>query len=270
MYEAISQARNAIQAYNTALQAASSNITNMNVSGYKRIDVSFQSIFEKVLSRGTAAAGDMGGTNPIQFGQGMGVSETSVDFTEGEYITGKSLDLAISGQSLFVVSPDGGFSYLYTRSGNFEIDAAGNLTSNGMPVYGIDGAGALVPISNLPSGNSADYQWQADGTLQYSADGGTTWTSTGFRIALTSFPNPNGLVQAQGTTFAETPASGNAFGAQAPGGAFGAVRPGQIEQSNVFYLGETIDALEAQRAMSANLAVIRLASDMISEFIKAV
>lgn len=270
MFETMSQAKNAIQAYNIALQAASSNITNMSVTGYKRVDVSFQSIFEKVLSRGTAAEADMGGTNPIQFGQGMGVSGVSVDFSAGEYTTGKSLDLAISGKGLFVVSPDGGFSYLYTRAGNFEIDSAGNLTSNGMPVYGLDSSGAMVPISNLPSGNSADYRWQADGTLQYSADGGTTWTSTGYRIALTYFPNPNGLVQAQGTTFAETPASGTPADGQAPGAAVGSVKPGYLEQSNVFYLGETIDALEAQRAMSANLSIIRLASEMISEFIKAV
>ena len=267
MLDMMSQAKNAIEAYNTALRASSSNIANMNVTGYKRLDVSFQSIFEKVLSRGTAAYNNVGGTNPRQYGQGMALSSVSVDFSPGELIEGSSLDLAISGQGMLIVTPDGGNSYLYTRSGNFEVDASGTLTTNGMMVYGLDNSGNMVPISNLPSGNKADYQWLADGTLQYSSDGGSTWTSTGYRIALTYFPNPGGLAQAQGTTFAETSASGSPADAQAPGGAVGAIRGGQLEQSNVFYLGETLDALEIQRAMSGNLTVIRMASDMISQFI---
>lgn len=267
MLDIMSQAKNAIVSYNSALEAASANIANMNVTGYKRVDVSFQSIFEKVLSRGTAAQGTMGGTNPRQFGQSMSVSNVSLDFSAGEYISGSGLDLAISGQGLFVLSPDGGNSHLYTRAGNFEVDAFGNLTSNGMQVYGLDDSGNMIPISNLPSGSKSDYRWLGDGTLEYSADGGNTYTSTGYRIALTYFANPGGLTQARGTAFAESPASGSAAAAQAPGGAVGSIKPGQLEQSNVFYLGETIDALELQRAMDGNLTVIRMASDMISQFI---
>jgi flagellar hook protein FlgE len=267
MLDMITQAKNSIEAYNTALKATSSNIANMNVTGYKRLDVSFQSIFEKVLNRGTAAGGGMGGTNPRQYGQGMSVSNISVDFSSGEYAEGTGLDLAISGEGMLILSPDGGSSYLYSRNGNFAADADGNLTSNGMQVYGLNNSGSLVPITGLPSGNKADYRWQPDGTLEYSSDGGQTYTPTGYRIALTYFSNPNGLAQAQGTSFAETPASGSPASASAPGGAVGSVKPGYLEQSNVFYLEETIEALDIQRAMNGNLTVIRMASDMISQFI---
>jgi flagellar hook protein FlgE len=267
MLDMMSQAKNAIEAYNAALKASSANIANMNVTGYKKLGVSFQSIFERVLSRGTAAQADQGGTNPLQLGQGMGLATVELDFTSGEYLDGNSIDLAISGQGLFIVSPDNGVSQYYTRAGSFAVDSNGSLTSNGMQVYGLNSSGAVVPITGLPSGNKADYQWQSDGTLEYSADGGTTFTATGYRIALTYFPNPNGLVQYQGTSLAETPASGSAAAAQAPGGAVGSVQPGKLEQSNVQYLAETIDSLELQRAMSGNLTVIRMASDMISQFI---
>ncbi len=271
MLDMMQQAQNAIEAYNTALRATTSNIANMNVSGYKKLDVSFQSIFERVLSRGTAAQANMGGTNPKQFGQGMALSGVSVDFSAGELIEGSELDLAVSGQGLFIVSPDGGNTYLYTRAGDFEIDAYGNLTSNGMQAYGLDASNNMVPISNLPSGNKANYRWQPDGTLEYTTDPTATtptYTPTGYRIALTYFPNPNGLAQAQGSSFAETPASGSPADAQAPGtGAVGMVVPNFHEQSNVNYLQETIDAMELQRAMSGNLTVIRMASDMISQFI---
>ncbi|MFC1637580.1 flagellar hook-basal body protein [Candidatus Margulisiibacteriota bacterium] len=267
MLDMMSQAKNAIEAYNTALKASSANIANMNVTGYKRLDVSFQSIFERLINRGTAANGQTGGTNPKQYGQGMTISSVSVDFSDGDYSSASGLDLAISGQSLFVVSPDEGDNYHYTRAGNFEIDPDGSLLSNGMKVYGVDGSGNLVPITSLPSGNKNDYQWQSDGSLEYSSDGGSTFNATGFRIALTYFANPSGLAQAQGTAFMETAASGSPATFSAPGGAYGSIKPGMLEQSNVFYLGETIDSMEIQRAMSGNLTVIRLASDMISQFI---
>lgn len=259
----MSQAKNAIEAYNAALEASSSNIANMSVPGYKRVDVSFQSVFEKVLSRGYAAEGQTGGTNPRQFGQGMSIAETSVDFSAGETSTGTPIDLAISGEGLFIASADGGNSLLYTRNGNFSIDAYGSLTSNGLQVYGLDNAGNLVPITGLPSGDKSKYSWnEGNGTLSYNG------TSTGYRIALTYFANPSGLVQAQGTAFAATLASGNAANAQAPGGAVGSISAGNVEQSNVFYLSETIAALEIQKAMSANLSVIKMASDLISSFIQ--
>jgi flagellar hook protein FlgE len=271
MLDVMSQAQNAIEAYSEALKASSANIANMNVPGYKRIGVSFQSVFEKVLSRGTAAEGGAGGTNPRQLGQGMALAQTTIDLSAGDMTTGSALDLAISGSGFFIVSPDGGSSFLYTRAGNFEINASGTLTSNGLPVYGLDDSGNVVPITNLPSGNSANYKWLPNGTLQYTADPSVTppvYIDTGYHIALTYFANPSGLTQAQGTSFAETLASGSAAAAQGPGGAVGVIKPGLIEQSNVFFLAESIASLELQRALSANLSVIKLASDLVSSFIQ--
>ncbi len=266
MLDIMSQAQNAIEAYNTALKVTSSNIANMNVPGYKKLNVSFQSIFEDVLSQGTAASNNQGGSNPRQLGQGMALAGVNVDFAAGEYVTGSSLDLAVQGQGLFVVSPDGGRTYLYTRAGNFNIDSQGNLLSNGMQVYGLNASGSVTPISKLPSGTKTNYRWQADGTLEFASDG-INFTATGYRVALTYFSNAGGLTQAQGTAFAQSVASGAAASFQAPGGAAGSLKPGQLEQSNVFYLNETINALELQRAMSGNLTMLRLASDIISQFI---
>ena len=271
MLDVMTQAENAIEAYNQALQASSANIANMNVTGYKKIGVSFQSIFEKVLSNGSAATTSNGGTNPDQVGSGMSISQTTVDFSNGQTASGSSLDLAVQGNGLFIVSPDGGNTYLYTRAGNFSIDANGNLTSNNMQVYGLDSTGGLVAISNLPSGNKSNYQWLADGTLQFTADPTATtpnYINTGYSIALTYFTNPGGLAQAQGTSFAQTLASGAPAAAQGPGGSVGTVKPGQLEQSNVFFLGESVSSLEIQRAISANLSVVKLASDTISSFIQ--
>jgi len=270
MLDVMSQAKNAIEAYNSALKVSSANIANMNVPCYKKLNISFQSIFEKYLNSGSAASGSSGGTNPQQFGQGVAVSGVMVDTSAGETTAGSSLDLAIAGSGFFIVSPDGGNNYMYTRTGNFSIDSAGNLLSNNMQVYGLDNSGNLVPISNLRSGTRTNYQWLSDGRLQYTDDPTAVppvYTDTGYSIALTYFPNPSGLMQSQGTALAQTIASGSPAAAQGPGGFIGSLKPGQIEQSNVVYLAETITSLEMQRALSGNLNMVKMASDLISSFI---
>ena len=272
MLDMMSQAKNAIEAYNSALRASGSDIANVSVPGYKSLDVSFQSIFEKVLTRGTAAEAGMGGINPRQLGQGMSLSSVSIDFSQGEQVDGSNLDLYVQGQGLFIVSPDGGDSYLYTRA-RFELDDIGNLTSNGMQVYGLDSSDNLVPITGLkpPDYNPNLLSWTNDGRLaefdSTDFERANVRVYTPYRIALTYFPNPSGLTQAQGTTLAETIASGSPATAQDIGGAAGTIVPRKFEQSNVDYFSETIDTLALQRAVNSNLTIIRLASDMISQFI---
>jgi flagellar hook protein FlgE len=66
MLDIMTKAKNAIEAYNTQLRVSSANIANMSVNGYKKLDVSFQTVFERVLNGGTAASEGAGGTNPVQ------------------------------------------------------------------------------------------------------------------------------------------------------------------------------------------------------------
>ncbi|MBU0687652.1 MAG: flagellar hook basal-body protein [Candidatus Margulisbacteria bacterium] len=275
MLNLMRQAKNAIAAQEAALKIITSNIANMDTTGYKRLDISFQSIFEQILNRGSAAGStnNLGGTNPIQLGQGMGIADLKVDFSQGDLASGSNLDLAISGQGLFAVSDDGGTTFKYTRSGDFSINSAGNLvTSTGAQVYGFFGTGtSLIPITGLSSAlyNTNNLSFDSAGSLlEYTDD---TFTSvqadTGFRIALTYFNNPGGLIQSAGSTFEETDASGAPAAAALPGGAAGSVTARYTESSNVFYLSESLKSLEIQRAMNGNLTMIRLASDIISNFI---
>lgn len=285
MLDIMSRARDAIVAYNTALQVYSSNISNMSVAGYKRLDISFESIFERVLNGGSAANTfqGLGGTNPMQIGQGTTVANVKLDFTQGTFSSAGQYDLGISGQGLFMVSPDNGKTMLYTRSGNFHFDSDGYLrTETGMLVYGYPVTGG-VPTGDVEpikyTGTKENLvTWTKDGILcefpESIATPGTPDTTTdpinpnGYQISMTYFPNPSGLKQAQGTTFEQTLSSGEPQPYSPPGlGPVGTVYPRQLEQSNVFYLEETINSLEIQRAMSGNLSIVRMASDIISNFI---
>lgn len=266
MFDMMNQAANAIQVYDTALRVHNANIANLSVTGYKRLDISFQSVLDRMMSPGSGASlmSNLGGTNPKQFGQGVGIANVGIDFTAGAFANSTNeVDLGITGQGLFIVSNDGGSTYQYTRAGKFTKDKNNNLvTQTGMQVYGLNSSGAITPITGLTS-DISQYTWsEGSGELQLK-----NGTSTGFRIALTYFNNAGGLQQTSGTTFTETLASGSAATPTAPGGTAGTVSKGKVEQSNVFYLGESIEALEINRAISANLTSVKAASDLISSFI---
>ena len=278
MLDLMTQAKNAIEAYNTQLRINSSNISNMSVPGYKTMKISFQTIYEKLINQGTAAGADTGGTNPIQLGANVGIGSTSLDFSQGSVTEGQPLDMAVNGTGLFVVTPDDGTTKLYTRSGKFSIDSSGNLTTDtGMQVYGFSG-GILVPITGLSAYNTDRLSWTNDGQLaefNMKSDGVTVDYSsinryTGFNIALTTFPNTSGLEQGSGNTFIPTPASGEPLAYKSAGDTYGTVSPRNYEQSNVFYTGEIIDSMEAQRAMSGNLTMLRMISDEITNFINRI
>jgi len=280
MLDLLTRAKNAIEAYNTQLRLNSANIANMSVPGYKAMKISFQTIFERLLHGGTAATGEVGGTNPLQLGSNVGIGNVRLDFSQGTFAEGSNLDLAINGNGLFIVSPDEGRTMLYTRAGKFRIDSYGNLvTDTGMQVYGFSGAN-LVPITGLSGYDQIKLSWTSDGQLvEYTLDPHTNPPDpitnpvnryTGYSIALTSFANLSGLAQSYGNTFTETAASGAPLTYLGAGSTYGSVVPRNFEQSNVFYTGEIIDSMEAQRAMSGNLTIVRMISDEISNFINRI
>ena len=115
------------------------NIANMNTIGFKASNVNFSDIYYKTASTGQAPTGSMGGINPKQTGIGVQTASISRDFSSGTTLTtGLNTDLCISGSSFFTVaSPT--VEILYTRDGNFTVDADGHLvTSSGYKVLGTD------------------------------------------------------------------------------------------------------------------------------------
>jgi flagellar hook protein FlgE len=85
---------------------------------------------------------------------------------------------------------------------------------------------------------------------------------------LTTFGNTSGLAQAQSSTYAQTLASGTPSTPSVPGSAAGSLVVSAYEKSNVNYFEETIKVAELQRSISANLSMVKLASDMITSFIQ--
>jgi flagellar hook protein FlgE len=113
------------------------NISNVNTVAFKSGRVTFKEGFAQLLQGGSRPPGNQGGINPIQVGLGMQIGSVDTLMSQGNLeTTGLNTDVAIQGGSFFVARK-GGQSY-YTRSGNFQVDAQGQLVSptNGFIVQG--------------------------------------------------------------------------------------------------------------------------------------
>jgi flagellar hook protein FlgE len=100
------------------LNVTSNNIANSNTTGFKQSRAEFGDVFAASaagLSRNAIGAGVRLEKVAQQFGQG------NVDFT------GRSLDLALSGEGFFTLSASG--ATVYSRAGNFGTDRDGYVVN---------------------------------------------------------------------------------------------------------------------------------------------
>ena len=121
MIDALYNGISGLNVNQSALDAQTNNISNVNTVGYKSDKISFADLMYQ---------------NSI--GKGASVASVSKDFTQGNLKkTNNPLDIAIQGTGYFIVK--GSTAELnYTRSGNFRIAADGTLQMpNGYNVQGI-------------------------------------------------------------------------------------------------------------------------------------
>jgi len=128
-----------IKACQTKIDVISDNVSNMNTAGFKSSQVTFENVLARTLSSGSSPSGNVGGSNPMQIGLGVGISDISRNFTGGTVqTTGRSTDLNVQGNGFFSVQNPEGATYL-TRAGNFSLDSNGNMTTpKGLMVLGTD------------------------------------------------------------------------------------------------------------------------------------
>ena len=129
MFTSFSTALSALDATSTAIDVVGNNLANMDSTGFKTSDVSFSDLVTQSLGAG------LGST---QVGFGTATPLTVRDFSQGAIQTsGGLLNGAISGEGFFVVQDPISGNTEYTRAGNFQTDASGNLeTATGDYVQG--------------------------------------------------------------------------------------------------------------------------------------
>lgn len=152
--------------------------------------------------------------------------------------TGRSADLAIEGDGLFVIGTPRGVAY--TRAGDFAIDAQDLLvTEGGYPV--LDTAGRPIRIK---------------GTFDVAADG--TVLETGQRIAIVGWPP--GEPERIGETLLMAP------GPLAP--ADGRVRQGVLERSNTDVASAMTELVALQRHFSLSSRALSLQDETLADAVQ--
>lgn len=126
MYSVLNISKTGMSSNQNKINIISNNIVNVNSTGYKKLDMEFQSLLRETFNR------DSYPINKIGSNVGTGVRTTNEvrNFTQGSLKnTGISSSLAIDGDGLFrVIRPDN--TYAYTRNGEFSIDASGKIVDD--------------------------------------------------------------------------------------------------------------------------------------------
>jgi len=119
-FTSFSSALSALNANTTAIDVVGNNLANLSTTGFKASTCSFQDLVTQSLGAG------LGET---QVGFGTGVPLTTRQFTQGALqATSGVLDAAIQGDGFFVLQDSTG-AQLFSRAGNFQVDAEGHLLS---------------------------------------------------------------------------------------------------------------------------------------------
>ncbi|OIP54324.1 MAG: flagellar hook protein FlgE [Helicobacteraceae bacterium CG2_30_36_10] len=120
-----------LQSHQVAMDIESNNIANVNTTGFKYSRANFSDLLAQTSSIATAPQGNLGGKNAVQVGLGSTVSSQTRIFSQGSIQNSdKNTDVAIQGDGFFIISPDAGNTYKFTRAGDFKFDAGGNFVDN--------------------------------------------------------------------------------------------------------------------------------------------
>jgi flagellar basal-body rod protein FlgG len=245
-------------ALETKLDVIANNMANINTTGFKKDRANFEDLFYRQIRLPGAQDADGSITSTgVEIGLGTRVSSTQTNHTQGAMqVTDNPLDFALEGKGFFrVTDPNGGV--LYTRSGNFGINAQNQL------VLGSAQTGWILdpPVSIPPEATNVVVT--ADGQVQYSTASDTT-LQTGGQIQVSTFINPDGLLKLGDNLYKQTDASGQPTDGNPGQNGAGITRQGALEASNVEPVQELIDLITTQRAFELNSQVVQ-AGDQIMQ-----
>lgn len=251
---ALQVARTGLDAQNTKMRVIANNLANVNTTGFKRDRADFATLsYQNVVTPGAPADAQNRFASGLQLGTGVKLSGVGKINTQGTMQNSdNALDMAIEGSGYFQIEmPDG--STGYSRAGNFNLTAEGNLvTSNGMP---------LIPAIQVPQG-ATSLTIGNNGTVSATLAGQAEVSELG-QIELANFTNPAGLLSVGNNLLTETGASGAPQIGQAGLEGRGSIRQGALEQSNVNIVEELVNMIETQRAYEVNSKMISATDDML-------
>jgi flagellar hook protein FlgE len=139
----LSTSLSGLDAASEQLSVIGNNLANLNTTAFKDQTTNFSDLFYQQL-------GSTGSGSPIQVGVGVRVGSVSSNMTQGSLeTTGVASDAAIQGNGYFVLQ--GAQGPEYTRAGNFQVNATGQLiATDGSVVLGYPAVNGVVNSNAAP------------------------------------------------------------------------------------------------------------------------
>src|SRR3954469_16744742 len=254
MNPALWAAKTGLDAQQTRLAVTSNNLANVSTSGFKKGRAVFEDLmYQNIRQVGGATSQDTQAPSGVHLGTGVRVVATEKLYTQGGLTqTDNAFDVAIEGRGFFSIQmPDG--TTAYTRDGNFQINAQGQMvTASGY---------VLQPGISIPDG-SQSVTISRDGVVSARVGGQSTPVQVG-TLQLTDFINPTGLQPLGENMLSETAASGPAQTGTPGQNGMGTTLQGYYEASNVNVVEELVKMIETQRAYEMNSKAISTADQML-------
>ena len=269
-FRALNIAATGMSAQQKRVNTAANNLANANTPGFKKSIAEFNELpyqIERAPGTGNQTEGEYY-SQGIQYGTGVSIGATSINFAPGEGIerSKESLSLQIidnTGNNFFVINLPNG-EQAYTRNGQFKLDNEGRI---------ITGSGYIVdPEVNVPTDVKDTIVINEEGEIQVKLLGAADtadFTSLG-RINLAKFINPQGLEQIGNSLFKATNSSGDPITGNPFEGDFANVKikQGYLEESNTNTLITVTDLITAQQVYSMNSKAMQISDKMLDDIVR--
>lgn len=253
------------------MNALSNNLSNVDVTGYKR-DISVSKAFPQMLLRrtndngvykfpfGSADMAPVVGT----MGSGVEYNESFTVFEQGELQQSNNpFDLALDGEGFFSIETPNGERY--TRNGSFHLSKEGVLvTKEGLPVKGENGIIQIKKNNFVVDKQGNVYQnatFDGDPQRLVSMEE-NEWENLELvdRLKVVDFERPRFLKKQGSSMWKTTEETGEQM--MAALGADTKVEQGFLENSNVNPVTEMVKMIEVNRAYEANQRTIRTQDEL--------
>lgn len=248
-----------MEAMETKLDVIANNLANINTTGFKKDRANFEDLLYRTeVYPGVRDASQTPTAVGTQVGLGVRVTSTQTDQRQGTLQqTGRDLDIAIEGPGYLRVLDPLSQNTMYTRAGNLDINANGQL------VIGSAQVGRLLdPPIQIPQDATA-VVINSNGEVMVRQPGATELAVQG-QLQLAQFINPDGLLKVGQNMYLQTDASGPEQPGNPGTNGLGTLRQGNLEASNVEPVQELIDLITTQRAFELNSQAVQ-AGDQVMQ-----
>lgn len=248
-----------MEAMESKLDVIANNLANINTTGFKKDRANFEDLLYRTeVHPGVLDASQTPTAVGTQVGLGVRVTSTQTDNRQGTLQqTGRELDVAIQGKGYLRVLDPASQETMFTRAGNLDINAAGQL------VIGSAQTGRLLDPPVVIPNDATSVVITASGEVMTRQPGQTELANQG-QIQLAQFINPDGLLKVGENMYLATDASGPETAGNANEQGLGSLRQGNLEASNVEPVQELIDLITTQRAFELNSQAVQ-AGDQIMQ-----